>query len=171
MGDKVMNIIDMQHQTKAIQIILKKEWFEHLTVRIATQGKLYAIIGFSTNDDTQPEIITYLNKLFMIYTVLAYDDTNVSYGNEINAINNKLQIFDKNFNLPKDFFIVNENNSNNINTDDLNTLIGNIKSIIDTLEPLYHGGRSTNLHNLTKQKKYRRTRSKSSKRNNKKSII
>ena len=54
-----------------------------------------------------------------------------------------------------------------------NFIIDDKDGIISFKNNTNKGGRGhpTNLHNLTKQKKYRRTRSKSSKRNNKKSII
>ena len=170
MTDKAINIIKMKYESNLQEIIIKKEWFENISVQTMTKGKLYAIVGFGVMGETQPDIITYLNKLFMIYTVLAYEPENTTYGTEIDTLNNKLTNFDKDFKISKDYFIKNDSiNNDNTNTNDLNTLITDIKQVINAVE--VEGGRPTKHRNLTKQRKYRRTRSKSCKRKNKKSII
>ena len=154
-------------------------------IKYERENQYYAIVGLNiqnneNNNETYKRLEFLLNKYFILVNLNAYNTS--AYIADLNKAIKELK---KNWKITVTVL----NKKSTVNESD-----SNFKILIDKITKLYNtsetssaetpsetssaetptetpGGRSTNLHNLTKQKKYRRTRSKSSKRNNKKSII
>ncbi len=175
------------------KIKIDSKYFKYLSseLLVATyrQGHFYAITGLnfttmneSEVDKTESDNIRQLLHFYFVLVNLKATNNDTIYKTDLDNTINQLKS-NYGINVTDENITANPNiELNKISKPDLdnyNKLINNLKNEYNNLKNEYNnftppqlvGGRPTNLHNLTKQKKYRRTRSKSCKRKNKKSII
>ena len=167
---KLTNILDFNLSTDFVITLRDKLVPDDINgfIKYIRQKEYYAIVGLNLqNNEAKYDRLKYLlNKYFILVNLFAYDNE-ASTSNDLTAVIDELKQSYKIVVKP-----LNKNNNINASDNNIKELIAQIIQLnTDTIRQTQentntkqNGGRPTTTNNLTKQRKYRRTRSKSSKR-------
>ena len=184
-GKKLTNILDFNLSTDFVITLRDKFVPDDINgfIKYIRHKQYYAIVGLNLQNNDQDklmyeQLVFLLNKYFILVNLLAYNNE-ASTSNDSNDLNDVINELKQTYKI----VVKQLNKTNNINASDNNIkeLIAQIERLnsntirpklnSDTIRPTQentntkqNGGRPTTTNNLTKQRKYRRTRSKSSKR-------